>query len=51
MLIDEVKAKCKVLGYSPKTFDTYWHTTTQIYTHVEQNSAASNRSPLDLLRV
>lgn len=25
--------------------------TTQIYMHVEQNSAASNRSPLDLLRV
>lgn len=25
MLIDDVKAKCKVLGYSPKTFATYWH--------------------------
>ena len=25
MLIDDVKAKCKVLGYSPKTFETYWH--------------------------
>jgi len=25
MLIDEVKAKCKVLGYSPKTCETYWH--------------------------
>jgi integrase len=25
MLIDDVSAKCKVLGYSPKTFKTYWH--------------------------
>lgn len=25
MLIDDVKAKCKVLGYSPKTFSTYWN--------------------------
>lgn len=24
MLIDDVRAKCQVLGYSPKTFKTYW---------------------------
>ena len=25
MLVDDVKEKCRVLRYSPKTFDTYWH--------------------------
>lgn len=33
MLIDDVKAKCKVLGYSPKTFQTYWHWTRLFLLH------------------